>query len=155
MYVARSTSSPARVTAATARFRVATVVTVVLVVCRPGPLVGGHAHEELAARLEDPADLRQCTVLGIAVLDDVEGRDHVEGSRTERQVHRRPADVTGVETSGIDVHSDAVSSRAQPSDAGTIGTTQIEDGQLARPIALDRVALASARGDVNGIRYHQ
>ena len=71
---------------------VATVVPGPDVVVGPGPLVRRHGEQQPAAGRQHPDQLGERQRLVRAVLDDVEGGDHLEGTVAERQRGRGAAD---------------------------------------------------------------
>ena len=63
---------------------------------------------------------------GLAVLEDVEGRHHVEGPAAERQLQRGPAHATGTQAAGVDVERGQPPGTPQPPDTGAVGTADVE-----------------------------
>ncbi len=107
--------------------RVAPVVSGLDVVVAPRPLVGRHGQQHPAARREHPGQLGDGETVVGAVLDDVEGRHHVEGLVAERQLGRRPADtLTGHEPLGQEVEADVLLLTAHPAHARCVRAADVE-----------------------------
>ncbi len=117
--------------------RVAAVVAVRDVEVGPRPGVGRHRHEEAPSGAQHAPDLGEGHVLGVAVLDDVEGRHDVERAVGEGQGEGGAAHPVGPEPARVDVEGGgAVDGVAQPGGARAVGAAEVE----GRPGPLDEVA---------------
>ena len=107
--------------------RVAAVVPGADIVVGPGPLVGGHGQQHPAPGCEHPRQLRDGQGVVLAVLDHVEGRDHVERLVGERQRLGRAAhSLARHEAVREQVERHAGMVPAHPADARGVGTAHVQ-----------------------------